>query len=653
MRHLIILLGTLCISTWAAAQPTYTTTKTTTEKARKDYDAGRAAMRNNDAAEAIRAYKRALETDPNFVEARFYLGGAHYAAQNWADAEAAFEQAMREAPDYEPGKALLPLAEAEYEQGKYTECADHAAAYAELPGLAERSRKQARRLSENARFAAIAVPNPVPFVPKNLGAGINSIGSEYLPTLTADGSTLIFTRLEGGYDENFYESHRSDSTDWDTAEQLEGINTTQNEGAQAISADGSWLVFTACNRRDDGSQGSCDLYLSQIKNEAWTKPTPFAAPINTASWDAQPTISADGRTIYFSSERPGGSGGRDLWQVSRTATGKWGAPLNLGTQINTEGNEQTPFIHPDGKTLYFTSDGHPGMGQNDLYMVRMQPNGAWSTPLNLGYPINTRAHEGTLSVSLDGTTAYFAADRPEGLGRLDIYSFELPQAVRPEPVTYARIKVTDATTGRPLVAKVELFGLPDNAELQNLSTKKNGMALFCLPTGVRYGLNVTKNRYLFHSEHFDLVESGAKTEPYTLHIELWPVAADSTTATTTTTPTMPAAGHPVVLKNVFFTTGSSELRSESNAELDVLARFMTDNPTVRIQINGHTDDVGDDASNQRLSEARAESIKTHLIAQKVSAERIRAVGFGERNPVAPNDSDANRAKNRRTEFEVW
>jgi outer membrane protein OmpA-like peptidoglycan-associated protein len=630
-----------------AAQPTYTTLETTTSKAQKAYKEGRAAMQDGDVAGAIRHYTRAAEIDPRLVEAQLYLGGAHLESAHWAEAEICFEKALALAPDFEQGRALFPLAEAEWQQDKFGECATHAEAYAARPGTPEKARRTAARLAENARFSAIAVQNPVHFVPRSLGPGVNSAASEYLPARTADGQLLLFTRLDGGYDENFYQSRRlaADSLEWDTATPLDGINSTQNEGAESISADGSWMAFTACNRRDDGAQGSCDLYWSQFKNEAWTKPVPFSATINSSAWDAQPSISADGNSLFFSSERPGGVGRRDLWVSTRPPGGKWAAPTCLGPTINTPGDEQTPFIHPDGQTLYFTSDGLPGMGQNDIYFSRRQADGTWGRPENLGYPINTKAHEGTLSVSLDGATAYFAAERPGGMGKLDIYEFEMPAAARPRAVTYARIRVSDGNTLQPMVGRVEITDLATGQLTMIANARQNGGALVCLPAGGRYALTVSRDKYLFHTENFDLTEVATFERPFELNVSLWPAVAPAERPD--------SVAHPVVLRNVFFASGSAELRPESKPELDVLVRFLNENPTLRIQINGHTDDVGDDATNLTLSENRANSVRNYLITNKIAAERLRARGFGEQQPVQPNDSDAHRAANRRTEFVTW
>ena len=393
----------------------------------------------------------------------------------------------------------------------------------------------------------------------------------------------------------------------------------------------------------DGSQGSCDLYWSQLKAEGWTQASPFSNVINSANWEAQPTISANGKTIIFSSNRPGGRGKIDLWQTSRQANGKWTKPENLGPLLNTGGEDQTPFLHPDGQTLYFTSDSLPGMGGKDIYFSRRQPDGQWGAPQNLGYPINTKGEDVMLTVSLDGRTAYYATNRPGGQGRLDIYSFELPEYARPRPVTYARAKVVDAVTGYPIVAKVDFIDLKTGQSYVSALTKKDGSTLVCLPAGTDYALNVSKEKYLFYSENFNLVEAATFDQPFSLNIDLQPIGTDSAAT----------GGKPIVLRNVFFETGSAELMPSSATELDRLATLLTESPTLRIQINGHTDNVGDDRSNLTLSENRARAVLNYLVEKKVPAERLRSKGFGETKPMETNDTPEGRARNRRTEFVVW
>jgi outer membrane protein OmpA-like peptidoglycan-associated protein/Tol biopolymer transport system component len=634
----------------AVSQPVfsqkYTTSESTAPKARTAYLDGRTYLQQGDAPRALRAFEKAIGEDSVFIEAHLMWAETHFDNDHWEEAAVGYEKVLRLNPEFHPS-VPFNLALCRWRQDKYME------AYAAIDAFLKSGVKnadllyRARRLAENCLFAAEAVKNPVPFAPRPVGAGVNSPSDEYLPAFTADGSTMIFTRRDG-YDENFYTSTLQPDGAWGSAEYLNGVNTSQNEGAQAVNADGVWLVFTACNRRNDGSQGSCDLYWSQQKDGQWTKPVPFSSAVNSTDWDAQPSISPDSKTLFFSSTRPGGRGGKDLWFTTRQPGSRWSEPQNLGPEINTPGDEQTPFLHPDGQTLYFTSNGLPGMGENDLYFARRNADGSWGKPQNLGYPINTKANEGTLTVSLDGKTAYFAANPPGSTGgSLDIYAFDLPEHARPQPVTYARARVTDAATGNVLVAQVEFTDLKTGQAFVSAKTRADGTFLICLPAGKDYGLNVSKTGYLFHSENFNLERSASFDKPFLLEIALQPIApADEPDA-------RPVVAKPVVLRNVFFETGSAALLPASTTELDRLAALLQETPALRIQISGHTDNVGDDTSNQTLSENRAKSVYDFLVQKGIPAERLRYKGFGETKPIEPNDTPEGRSSNRRTEFVVW
>jgi outer membrane protein OmpA-like peptidoglycan-associated protein/Tol biopolymer transport system component len=623
----------------------YTTAESTAPKARTAYLDGRTFLRQGDAPRALRAFEQALREDTVFIEAHLMWAETHFDNDHWEEAALGYERVMRLNPTFHPS-VPFNLALCMWRQDKYMEAYAHIETFLQSGVKNADMLYKARRLAENCLFAAEAVKNPVPFKPVSVGPGVNSAEDEYLPALTADGSTMIFTRRDG-YDENFYSSARQPDGSWGRAEYFTGVNTTQNEGAQAINTDGVWFVFTACNRRDDGSQGSCDLYWSQFKDGAWTKPIPFSSAVNSKDWDAQPSISPDSKTLYFSSTRPGGRGGKDLWYTTRLPNNRWSEPQNLGPEINTPGEEQAPFLHPDGQTLYFTSNGLPGMGENDLYLVRRTSDSTWGKPQNLGYPINTKANEGTLTVSLDGKTAYFSANLPGGAGGIDIHSFDLPESDRPQPVTYAKARVTDATTGNVLVAQVEFTDLKTGKVFASARTRADGTFIVCLPAGKDYALNVSKEQYLFHSENFNLVGTASFDKPFLLEIALQPIASGDEAAA------RPAPSKPVVLRNVFFETGSAALLPTSTTELDRLVALLRETPALRIQVSGHTDDVGDDASNQTLSENRAKAVHDYLVQNGITADRLRFKGFGETKPIETNDTPEGRARNRRTEFVVW
>ncbi|MEO6040075.1 MAG: OmpA family protein [Saprospiraceae bacterium] len=643
MRFSLLFFFAFTLTMRLVAQPTqapFTTLQTTNDKARSAFNSGKVHSDQGEYAIAQGDYEQAIKKDTLFIDAYLRLADTYVNLRDFFKAERYFEKSLALDSTYAP-VAFYFLAEVEWQLEKYAESATHAQSYLSKDPKNAKNKSAATYLLAKAHFVAEAVKHPVPFNPQNLGPGVNTANSEYFPSLTADGSTMIFTRNEGG-DENFYQSAWKDNA-WQPAVPLKGVNTTDNEGAQAISADGSWIAFTACDRRGDGSQGSCDLYWSQLKAEGWSNASPFSNTINSASWEAQPTISANGKTIIFSSNRAGGRGKIDLWQTIRQANGKWTKPENLGPLLNTGGEDQTPFLHPDGQTLYFSSDSLPGMGGKDIYFSRRQTDGSWGAPQNLGYPINTKGEDVMLTVSLDGRTAYYATNRPGGQGRLDIYSFELPDYARPRPVTYARAKVADAFSGYPIVAKVDFIDLKTGQSYASAFTKKDGTALVCLPAGTDYALNVSKEKYLFYSENFNLLETATFEQPFSLNIDLQPIIVDSAAVN----------AKPIVLRNVFFEVGSAELRPESATELDRLATLLNENPTLRIQIAGHTDNVGDDRSNLVLSENRALSVLNYLVKKGVATARLRSKGFGETQAVETNDTAEGRARNRRTEFVLW
>lgn len=622
----------------------FVTRKDAPAKALKSYERALAASQAGRNAEALKETEAALREAPRFIDAQLLKAAIRYDEKNYAEAEKLFETALALAPDYDP-KAWYPLGMSRLRLEKYESAATAFERFLQSPGRNENLKQRAERYLANARFAAEAVKNPLPFQPKPLSDSINTPMPESLPSITADGNTLVFTRIVNRQ-EDFYLSRKLPDGVWSKAQPMTDINTPFNEGAQSISADGRTLVFNACNLPE--GLGSCDLYISYFINGRWSRPNNLGDPVNSKYLERQPTLSADGKVIIFSSDRPGGYGGRDLWLVRRKPNGDWSLPANLGATINTAGNEDCPFFHPDGQTLYFMSDGHPGMGGFDLFLSRLSPEGIFGQPQNLGYPINTTANEGALIVSLDGATAWFTSDardpdakpgdNPAGINT-DILQFEMPPGLRPAPVTYVKATVRDAVSGQLLPARSELHLMPENRLLQSDSTASE--LLWCLPAGYNYALHVSHEGYLFHSERFQLDSTRSIDRPFLLDIRLTPVPAGAAPA---------AEARPVVLHNLFFDTGSALFLPESKAELDRLQNLLKAEPDLRLQINGHTDNIGSDAANQRLSELRAKAVCDYLILGGIAPERLRYKGFGETMPVAPNDTEEGRRRNRRTEF---
>ncbi len=471
------------------------------------------------------------------------------------------------------------------------------------------------------------------FAPQNMGAAINSKESEYFPSLTIDSRELVFTRRLNGANEDFFAS-KKDSSQWVKANPIAGdVNTTENEGAQNISQDGQWLVFTGCNR--PAGFGSCDIYISYLDKNGWTEAANLGGWVNTDQWESQPCLSADKRDLYFASRRPGGFGGIDIYVSHLQANGKWGEPENLGAGINTSGDEQCPFIHADNQTLYFTSNYWPGYGDDDLFFVKKGPGGDWSKPINLGYPINTINREGTLFVDASGETAYYASDRSDSKGGLDIYSFELREDIRPYKTLWVKGQVFDKKTTKGLPSAVELIDLASKQTISKVQTDEQGNYLITLPIGKDYVFNVNRKGYLFYSDNFFLVQHSSDSV-YQKDIPLQPLEVNAS----------------VVLNNIFFDVNKFELKPESQIELDKIVQLFNDNPTLKIQISGHTDNAGKPADNVTLSLNRAKTVVSYLINKRVAPQRLSYKGFGQTQPVADNKSEQGRAKNRRTEMKV-
>lgn len=626
----------------------------------------------------VKYLKKAIKKSPTYLGAYVKLAEVHERQENTELAKKVYEQLLE--VDESPQNAFSVyrnLARLAYAADDYKTTNQYlkqalALTLPDSPAWKKR-KKRAERFLANSEFALAATNNPVPFDPNRMDETVNSKHDEYLPMLTADEETLVFTRRFRGdtsSNEDFYASKQDTSIGWEMATALESpINTPSNEGAICISPDGKRLFFAAKDRKDRDALGGFDIYYCVKRGNNWSKPYNLGHPVNTTKWDSQPSISADGKSLYFSSRRKGGKGGTDIW-VSHLKDNYWTTPINLGENINTKGNEQSPFIHPDNQTLYFSSDGHIGMGDADLYVVRKDENGDWGQPENLGYPINTKGNENGLIVTADGQKAYFSS-YADSMG-LDLYYFNLPPKARPIYVTYVKGKVYDASNKKELAATIELIDLETGKTvLKTISDAVNGQFLVTLPIGKNYMYNVAKNGYLFHSENFSLSAHNPK-KPYLLDVPLDPIVIEPTIATITkketkieTTKPKPESkeskpapktivnvGKTVILKNVFFETNDYELKQVSEPELNRLVQLLKEQAALRIEISGHTDSIGKDDYNQRLSENRAKSVYSYLINKGIANQRLTYKGYGERNPIAPNKTEEGRAKNRRTEFKI-
>ena len=579
--------------------------------------------------EGIVELQKAIKIQPDYTQAKELLGEYFFALKKYDDAIAILESSAND-KDFSARSVFL-LSEIFLKNNNGEKAKLYAEKYIARKDKVPNAAAKASQTILNANFAIEAKKNPVPFNPKNLGVAINTKANEYFPYLTPDGKVFTFTRMDGRQEDLFY-ANRDDSVFSNAMSYGNNVNTDDNEGASAMDAQGNFLFVTACNRMD--GYGSCDIYYSVKQNNIWTAPQGIGKPVNTGAWEAQPSFSSDGSALYFASNRPGGFGGRDIWVSYLDTNMKLSEPKNLGPNINTKYDDQCPFIHADNQTLYFTSNGWPGMGNGDIYISRKTDTG-WTKAVNIGYPINTENDDNGMTVSYDGKTAFLSSSRAGGFGGLDLYSFELPENMQPKKTTYIKAVVKDAKSKQLLNASYSIIDLDTKKEVYKGNTS-NGKFFVSIELNKNDALQIQKEGYLFYSQNINLKETTTETKPYEIEVLLEPIAANSK----------------ITLNNVFFDFDKNELKQESFVELDKLADLLKKNPTVKIEISGHTDNKGDKKYNLTLSQKRAESVVNYLVQKGIAAARLVAKGYGDTMPIAPNDTEENKAKNRRTEVKV-
>ncbi len=630
----LIIVSFYCLLTCFTHAQQYSPDKVN-KKAVNLYNSGLSKAQDGDYQGALELMDQALARDKKYVDAHLTKAGIYGELKNYEKCIFHYEQAFALDPVYSRDYKL-PYAINLAGLGRFDAALAAVTEFLSSPTLNEPSRKageyRKRTFDFAVDYAQKSTQNYV-FAPQNLGDSVNSADLEYYPSITVDDNTLVFTRRVRGNNEDFFESKRSE-TGWTRARGMDGdINSNFNEGAQNISQDGEWLIFTGCNFPE--GIGSCDLYLSVKTKRGWSHPENLGEPINTEFWESAPSLSPDKRELYFSSNRPGGFGGKDIYVCRRLPDGQWSEPENLGEEINTMGDESCPFVHADNQTLYFTSNGHPGYGGDDLFLAKRKAGTEWHEVTNLGYPINTIENEGSLVVAADGKTAYYASDRADTRGGLDIYSFELREDIRPNKTLWVKGRVYDNKSGDGLPSSVELIDIESGQTLLDVQTDESGNYLITLPTGKDYAFNVNRKGYLFYSRNFPL-EQNPPDATYTIDIGLQPIEKDAS----------------IVLNNIFFDVNQYELRPQSLAELDRVVHMLLENPAVNIMISGHTDNTGDAAANLRLSENRAKAVVAYLVSRGIDIKRLQAKGFGATQPVADNITEEGRLQNRRTELTI-
>ncbi len=591
--------------------------------------------------QAIILLDEALLKNDNFVEA--YARKAHIYGQMREQelSRANYAKVIELAPDSPYfSRAYYFLAEVALRRGEYGKAEELVDKFMSIQPIQRDLAPYAAIIKRNILYTRDNAENSLDFKPRPLPKEVNNIMMQYFPVLTADENTIIFTGRKGStmqYDEDIYFCTKDENGKWSKPQSISDvINTQYNEGTCSISADGRTLIFTNCQGRR--SYGGCDLFITQKVGDEWSKPMNLGPEVNSRFWESQPSLSADGRTLYFVSTRPTGLGKRDIYVTYQNVDRTWSRPKNLGTPINTEEDEVSPFIHANGQTLYFSSDGHPGFGSFDLYVTEMEQN-AWQEPKNLGYPLNTFEEQVSLFVTADGKKGYYSNENPANkVGPIsEIYEFEMPEEIQVKNKTnFVKGRIIDNETREYLQAKVDLINLDGNKLISTITSDNvSGEYLMVITEGSEYALYVNKKGYVFKSMRFDYLDQ-TDQESIVIDIYLDPIKSGSLT----------------VLNNIFFDFDKYDLKEKSYPEMDKILVFLEENAEVNIGIAGHTDNEGNAAYNKELSLNRAKSVYQYLIDKGVATERLRYRGYGQEQPIAPNDSEENKQKNRRIEFVI-
>lgn len=590
--------------------------------------------------EAISLLTQSLAKDKNFVEAYFRRGLTYFSIKQYPKAIADYEYGLGLTTDIRRQRDFwYNLGELYLLTGEYEKAMKVLSSYVNSDPQNKPKTERATVLFKSAEFA-LNNKGSKSYEQKPLSDTVNRFVMQYFPVLTADQRQLIFTRRVGNGpndDEDLMVSRKDDQGRWMIPESIsKNINTPLNEGTCTISADGRRLIFTSCSGRD--GIGSCDLYESIKEGDVWTKPRNLGRNVNTNEWESQPSLSADGRTLYFVSDRRSGLGRRDIWISTLDETGTWTRAINAGDKINSPFDEISPFIHANDKTLYFASNGLPGFGGYDVFYSE-RDSGGWELPKNFGGIINDNGDQYSFFVTADGQKGYYSHEETleSGHSRSKIYEIRIPEENQLKfRSNYVKGIITDKVNKAPLGAKIELINIERNARVSLVeSDSVSGEYLMVLTQGAEYALYVNKPGYLFKSFNFNYSEV-KNFEPIIINIELEKATA----------------GSMVVLNNIFFDVDKFDVKPKSLPELQKVIKFLQENPKIRVEVSGHTDNSGAADYNKQLSQKRALAVHDYLTHMGIEKNRIIPYGYGPDKPVASNETEEGRRQNRRIEFRL-
>lgn len=566
---------------------------------------------------------------------------------NFALAEQYLKKVIDACPDDIP-EAYFHLGKLAYTTNQKCDAINYFKKFLTYQGDFDTLLTEAKMLMEWSEEICKLINNPVPFNPK-LVKGISSQLDDYLVSLSPDNEIAYYTRKtkdyqisgyksEPAFQEKFYYSYRIADNVFDNGKEMPyPFNRNENEGGATITGNNKELIYTVCKMVTSPRQYyNCDLYSSKNIKGYWTDIVPLERVNRPDTWESMPSVTADGRELYFVSNRPGGVGGYDIYKSFKDENGEWSEPINVGEPINTPGDEKSPFIHTDTRTLYFSSNGRPGVGGYDIYYVKLNDNNEKPEVKNIGYPINTENDEIGFIVSIDGKYGYFSSNnmKNESMGGMDFYYFSLYNEAKPEEVLLVKGNIKSEDTTKPIKATVQIKSM-ESKHITFIPVDEDGDYVASLLKNEDYLLTIKGEDIVYQSTYVAAKDS--ITAPVIkLEMEVQPIEV----------------GKHYRLHNIYFAFNSADILANSQKVLDEFIVFLNDHPTLQISIEGHTDNVGSDEFNLILSENRAKAVYNYLVNNGIDANRLQYKGFGESNPIATNETEEGRAMNRRTEFVI-
>ena len=595
----------------------------------KIYEKAVAAFEQKNFASSISLLETLLKKNERNAEATLFLYQVYAEAKQYQKSINTFEKLLQiDTTIFLP--YIVKYASHYMVLGNYTKAASIVESYKNV--LPSYLKSKALELLSICSYAKMH-PTQSEIIVTNVGDSVNTADAEYFPSITVQDSLFLFMRRINFKREDFYSSTLIKNKFSKASALSDDLNMEEKKGSMSLTQDLNTLYYAA--DYNEKGYGRYDIYKVTKTKKGWSEPKNIGKNINSDYWDSAPSIAPDGQALYFCSNRTGGYGGIDIYVAYKNEKGFWEEAVNMGPTINTVGDEQAPFIHADNKTLYFSSNGWPGFGGSDLFVIRKKIDGNWSSPMNLGYPINTFDNEGSIAVAGNGFEGYIASDRADSRGSLDIYKVILALNTRPNKTFYVNGFIADAITKKPIAGELVLINTNEETNTMQIKVDSNGNFILGLPYLDSIGIRVNSEGHEFASTILSL-ENVNSLSGSTLHFYLAPIVKSFTKN----------------FNNIFFEINNAKLNKKSFVELDALTTYLQSEPTALILIERHTDNKGDSVQNQLLSLKRANTIATYLMSKGIESNRIKTIGLGGSQPISDNTTEEGRIKNRRSSFTI-